>query len=335
MIDDLRAGQNLNIYVDTAALESEEISLDHPVTLTAENVSLQSTLKLVLREVHLTYVVKDEVLQITTERGARGKMQRVVYEVADLLKSDLHYPGTPAEAGEQSPEEALMKLITRTICPQEWSENGGPGTLDFHPLTHSLVVCATADVQEQIIDLLNALRRLNDSDEEEERQGADPSEGCKKLLKACHEAMDAGRHREAAALAAKAYALDPEQAAADPLVYKMHLAGDDAAPTPIAPCLPPVDPDTPAALDQLYHESLRSAPAGGEEQEPPAAIPHGSFEFGAGLDGSVQMFGQLRRGGAIWHLFFGRDGIAVWSAPDGGADPAPAVEKTPEFGWDY
>ena len=273
VIDDLRSWQNINIYVDRAALEADEVSLDRPISVKVENVSLKSALKLVLKEAHLTYVVKDEVLQVTTERAARGKMQCIVYAVADLLEDNLHYPGAPVGTGKTSPEEALMKLIRSTICPQEWCEMGGPDTMDFHPLTRSLVVNATADVQEQIVDLLNALHHRIDPGEEEERQSVGPCEGCKALLNACHEAMDAGRQREAAALAAKAYALDPDQAAADPLVYKMHLVGDDAEPAPITPCLPPVDPETPAALDQLYQESLRSAPADGEEQEPPTAAP--------------------------------------------------------------
>ena len=147
--------------------------------------------------------------------------------------------------------------------------------------------------------------------------------------------MDAGRPREAADLAAKALALDPKQAASDPLLYKMHLVDDDSAPVQITPCLPPVDPETPAALDQLYQESLRQPLAGSEESEPPAAAPHGSFEFGFGLDGSLQMFGQLRHGGAIWHAFFGPAGAAVWSTPDGGADPVPPADATPEIGRDY
>ncbi len=334
VIDDLRSWQSVNVYVDTAALEAEEISLDHPITAMLENVSLKSTLKLILKQAHLTYVVKDEVLQITTERGARGKMQSVVYTVADLLKDDLHCANTP-ETTKKSPEAALIKLITTTICPTEWCESGGPGIIVFEPITCRLLVSQTADVQEQVADLLAGLRRKQHPDEEEEYQGDAHGRACE-ILKACRAAMEAGHVRQAAVLARQAFALDPDSTAADPLVYKMHLAGDDAAPAPITPCLPPVDPETPAALDQLYHESLRSAHAGGEEQEPPAAEPpHGSFEFGVGLDGSVQMFGQLRRGGAIWHLFFGNGGAAVWSVPDGGADPAPSPEKTPDFGWDY
>ena len=47
------------------------------------------------------------------------------------------------------------------------------------------------------------------------------------------------------------------------------------------------------------------------------------------------MFGQLSRGGPIWHVFFGPGALAVWASPDGGADPAPDVEQTSDFDWDY
>jgi type II secretory pathway component GspD/PulD (secretin) len=58
----------------------------------------------------------------------------------------------------------LIKLITNTIAPHSWAEQGGSGTLDFHPMTLALVVNQTPDIQDQIQDLLNALRRLLDQE---------------------------------------------------------------------------------------------------------------------------------------------------------------------------
>jgi hypothetical protein len=46
------------------------------------------------------------------------------------------------------------------------------------------------------------------------------------LMKACHDAMECGRHQKAADLARQAYALDAEKVQADPMVYKMHLLAD-------------------------------------------------------------------------------------------------------------
>ena len=37
------------------------------MTIKLEKISLKSALKLLLKSVHLTYVIKDDVLQITTE----------------------------------------------------------------------------------------------------------------------------------------------------------------------------------------------------------------------------------------------------------------------------
>jgi type II secretory pathway component GspD/PulD (secretin) len=61
-------------------------------------------------------------------------------------------------------EEVLIKLITSTVQPRSWSEMGGPGTIDYFPLSMALVISQTADIQEQVQDLLAALRRLQDQE---------------------------------------------------------------------------------------------------------------------------------------------------------------------------
>ncbi|HEY7311710.1 MAG TPA: hypothetical protein VH643_20275 [Gemmataceae bacterium] len=59
-------------------------------------------------------------------------------------------------------EDQLIKLITETIAPRSWAEQGGRGTIDYHPLTMALIINQTPDVQDQIADILAALRRLHD-----------------------------------------------------------------------------------------------------------------------------------------------------------------------------
>ncbi len=61
-------------------------------------------------------------------------------------------------------EEVLIKLIMNTVAPKSWSEMGGPGTIDYFPLTMALVINQTPDIQDQIADLLAALRRLQDQE---------------------------------------------------------------------------------------------------------------------------------------------------------------------------
>ncbi len=225
VINELRDVNGINMVIDFPALQQQGISLDSPISIKLDQVHLKSALNLILQNVHLTYVVKDEALQITTEEHARGKLTTVTYQVADLVIpvenfADIRTPppplyapssptpqgsaptpvssgpfsmtgGTPVGTASQyssppsSPssmssgggpapaprrsanntmEEQLIKLITSTIRPESWSEMGGPGTIDYHPLTMALVINQAADIQEQIADLLDALRRLQDQE---------------------------------------------------------------------------------------------------------------------------------------------------------------------------
>jgi hypothetical protein len=55
-----------------AALYEEEISLDRLITIELDQVSLKNALELILHKARLTYVIKDEMLEITTESHANG-----------------------------------------------------------------------------------------------------------------------------------------------------------------------------------------------------------------------------------------------------------------------
>lgn len=56
----------------------------------------------------------------------------------------------------------LRDLITTTIAPDSWQEIGGNGTIHEYPTTLSLVVRQTQKIHEEIADLLEQLRRLQD-----------------------------------------------------------------------------------------------------------------------------------------------------------------------------
>jgi type II secretory pathway component GspD/PulD (secretin) len=225
IIDDLHVMKDMNIIIDEPSLGDEGVSADRPVTIKLENVALKSALNILLRNIHLTYVIEDQVLKITTEAHARGKLKQVVYQVADLVipvenfgsvgapapvntgMQETNHPvltapspvtgpytlntgqpvgsatgpssgpsGFAADASgggqvtvtKQRPnstnEDMLIKLIMSTVQPKSWSEMGGPGTIDYFPLTMSLVINQTPDIQDQVADLLAALRRLQDQE---------------------------------------------------------------------------------------------------------------------------------------------------------------------------
>jgi len=147
VLDNIRDCSGINIVPDMVALLDEGVSLEAPITIKLGKVSLKTALNLILRQVGLTYAIKDEVIVATTRAAARGKLLTVSYPVDDLV-------GGP----ESMPTEKLIKRVG-SISPNSWSEAGGPGTIDYYPLTMSLVINQTADVQEQVQELLATLRR--------------------------------------------------------------------------------------------------------------------------------------------------------------------------------
>lgn len=58
--------------------------------------------------------------------------------------------------------DTLINLITTTIAPDTWEDNGGTGTIAGFPTNLTLVVSNTQEVHDQIVDLLEQLRRLQD-----------------------------------------------------------------------------------------------------------------------------------------------------------------------------
>lgn len=235
---------DVNLHLDPQGLAEEGVTTDTPITISlTHEVSLKSALNLILQPLHLSYVIKDEVLKITSEQARSGEVYTVTYPVADLvipipnftpnprmgLAGAYHdalgavgYGGMPAWAGGaaaplavvatrdgtpntamispailaqmqqatggaagatpggpttglplafgpgglgggvQADFDSLIKLITSTVKPQSWSDVGGPGSIEPFPVNLSIVVSQTQEVHEEIVDLLEQLRRLQD-----------------------------------------------------------------------------------------------------------------------------------------------------------------------------
>ena len=240
VVDYLAKLAELNIYLDPQGLAEEGVSTDTPITIDLQQeVKLESALRLILPPLHLTYVVKDEVLKITSEQARNTELVVVTYNVADLvipipnfvpsagmglegayrnamatatvglqgaspfvtsamapavvLASRDGKPATgvldPAVLAQMSNSasrgptptnlplssgpggaggaaladfDSLIDLIVSTIQPTTWDEVGGPGSIREFPTNLSLVISQTQEVHEEIADLLEQLRRMQD-----------------------------------------------------------------------------------------------------------------------------------------------------------------------------
>jgi general secretion pathway protein D len=238
VVEDLGKLAQIPTHLDMRGLVEEGVDTNTPVTinLTSE-ISLKSALHLILEPLHLSYVIKDEVLKITSEQMRDGEVLKKVYNVADLvipipnfvpnsrmglsgalqdaqanlpnnwagLSGDSPMPVaasatgagasamvdprsmlaqmssasaasiSPASAtslagsgpgglggGTQADFESLIELITSTVAPTTWDDVGGPGSVQKFQGNLSLVISQTQEVHEEIADLLEQLRRLQD-----------------------------------------------------------------------------------------------------------------------------------------------------------------------------
>ncbi len=230
----------VNLHMDEKGLEEEGVSSDTPVTIDlTDEIMLKSALNLILEPKHLSYVIQNEVLKITSEQLRDGVVYKRIYQVADLVTPIPNFipngrtglPGALAEGygmaggawggmggvngvgtgylashdgsqatgiidpkvlaqinqmtpamtgarlggggaersgpggmggGAQADFDTLIELITTTVKPQTWDEVGGPGSISEFPNNLSLVISQTQDVHEEIVDLLEQLRRNQD-----------------------------------------------------------------------------------------------------------------------------------------------------------------------------
>ena len=67
-------------------MTEEGVTSDTPVTIDLnQDISLKSALNLILEPLHLSYIIKDEVLKVTSEQFRDGNIVPQTYPVADLV----------------------------------------------------------------------------------------------------------------------------------------------------------------------------------------------------------------------------------------------------------
>jgi hypothetical protein len=165
----LGLGDDVHIEIDLEDLQEEGIRLDQRLTQDLHDVNLRQALNLMCKELGLTWVIRNEAITITTKFCGPGGQRPLVpatYPVADLvLPGDRHLSvlelldSSCAQPPAHIDEATLIRLITCTIAPDSWAEARGRRTIQYHPLGLALIVYQTVDVQEQIVELLAALRQ--------------------------------------------------------------------------------------------------------------------------------------------------------------------------------
>ncbi len=140
---------NIPIWINEAELEAFGLAVDTPVSLDIpKEVSLRSALRIMLAPLELTYIPRNEVLEITSISDAQADLMTREYDLAYLLPN-------------ASSVEAIHKLIHFSVHPDTWAMFGGNGSIV--QIGSLMVVNAPYSTHESVEELLAKLSRMNPS----------------------------------------------------------------------------------------------------------------------------------------------------------------------------
>ncbi|MBC7854825.1 MAG: hypothetical protein IAF94_15440 [Pirellulaceae bacterium] len=145
LLDDISRRFSIPLVFATKKLEEAAIDMETPITLRIKNVSLRSCLRHLLRELGLTYVIKDGFMQITTPEDACSQLYPVLYPVHDLIHA--------CNRRELEDMDSFLQSVDR----DSWDNVGGPGSLARVSHGWSLV-WQTPDVHQHLEERLGLLR---------------------------------------------------------------------------------------------------------------------------------------------------------------------------------
>ncbi len=143
----------INLIIDDQALEEEGLTADDDVDIVLSGITLGSALDLLLERYDLTYVIEDEVLKVTSQKRAEGKVSTQAYDVSSLVGTG----GSAAEVAmvvERLIEEAPPRRVPAKEGEAAELPLPKPRVIPFQ--NRLLVKASAADLKrvEEILDLM-------------------------------------------------------------------------------------------------------------------------------------------------------------------------------------
>lgn len=144
------------IVLDTRVFLDFGIDTSMPINGSFKETPLRFVLARILGELELTYIIRDEVLSITTPEESEAQLRVGLYPVRDLVQiaeaSPLDAPGANFDF------DSLIRTIWSIVAPDSWDQVGGPGAVEPLLPVPALSISQTQDVLDEIAVLLTKLR---------------------------------------------------------------------------------------------------------------------------------------------------------------------------------
>ncbi len=146
-----------NIHLDKNALAQAMIESNTPVTITMRGVSARTALRKLLQDHNMTFIIRDEMIQVVTIERVRESLVTRVYYLGDLIQGVGPLGGAAAIqwgplADMAQTQQNAMQIIDmiKMIDPNSWKDMGGVGTISFNFPSMSVIVRQTAEMQSKL-----------------------------------------------------------------------------------------------------------------------------------------------------------------------------------------
>jgi hypothetical protein len=145
VIDFLKEYTAVNIVLDGPALHKAGITRDTPVSIHVQTIQLEMALKILLGQYHLTPIIANDSLMITSLAEARRQVVPRAYGVADLVRA-------PDDAA------SLVQIVQRVFAKSADRMGAIKDRIQFIGTPATLVVLGNIDEHERVTDLVSQLR---------------------------------------------------------------------------------------------------------------------------------------------------------------------------------
>lgn len=155
VIDSFRDAAGVDVLIDRHGLEDFGLDPDMPITAhVPAGLPLAVAFDAVLREAGLTWIVRDDLLEVTTPVQASERLFVHVHDVSDL---------------EETTDgiQLLVNLVREAVAPHTWDTMGGLGSIS--PTGSAVVVSQSWRVQRHVAGFLDVLSRLKATPAEDRR----------------------------------------------------------------------------------------------------------------------------------------------------------------------
>ena len=173
VLDSLGSKLDVQFYADERALTEVGLDTNTAINFNLRNVKAELALELMLKQIHLVWFARNELVYVTTPEAAANELEVRIYRCRDFLEIASHPPGQRGMDGGMSDGgmgrnefrdrhrtlNDLVELIPRVIYPMSWEDLGGTGNIRTLP-DGILVISQTRRVHTEVQHLLQTIRML-------------------------------------------------------------------------------------------------------------------------------------------------------------------------------